>query len=172
VETKSCTKCGVTQTLDRFQPRSKYPARRQSWCRGCVAERARQRRTANLATDPTFAERERRQGRLRARKPEARAKGREWWRRNPESILSIRLKHRYGITLADRDAMIAGQGGVCAVCRGQFDRPNVDHDHATGRVRGVLCTHCNLLLGCLERVDDATVLAALAYIGRAIKAVA
>ena len=56
------------------------------------------------------------------------------------------LRRRYGITAADVDAMIDAQGGVCAACR--EDLPvHVDHDHRTGRVRGVLCFLCNQALG-------------------------
>jgi len=53
---------------------------------------------------------------------------------------------RYGLTSADVDALILAQGGVCAVC-GQADPVHVDHDHVSGRVRGVLCFNCNGGLG-------------------------
>lgn len=48
------------------------------------------------------------------------------------------LKRRYGITSEDADRMFAEQNGLCAICR---ERPaeHVDHDHATGAVRGLLC---------------------------------
>jgi len=56
------------------------------------------------------------------------------------------LRRRYGIGQADVDAMIAAQDGVCAAC--ETDEPkHVDHDHETGRVRGVLCFLCNQALG-------------------------
>ena len=56
------------------------------------------------------------------------------------------LRRRYGIGQADVDAMLAEQGGLCAACK--TDEPNhVDHDHKTGRVRGMLCFLCNQALG-------------------------
>jgi hypothetical protein len=59
--------------------------------------------------------------------------------------------HRYGITPAAFDALLAEQGGLCAICR--TDNPGariasfcVDHDHETGAVRGLLCDRCNVML--------------------------
>jgi hypothetical protein len=57
------------------------------------------------------------------------------------------LKRRYGISEADVAAMIEAQGGVCGICEGPLDRPHVDHDHKTGKVRGILCFNCNAGLG-------------------------
>jgi hypothetical protein len=50
--------------------------------------------------------------------------------------------------------MVAAQGGTCAVCPGASE--HVDHDHATGRVRGVLCFLCNQAFG--NTRDDVVVL--------------
>lgn len=66
-----------------------------------------------------------------------------------------KLRRRYGLGLRDRDALLAGQGGGCAICgkqdgEGRRHRLHVDHDHATGRVRGLLCYHCNAGLGFWE----------------------
>lgn len=73
------------------------------------------------------------------------------------------LKRTYGITLDEYDGLFREQDGRCAICR--TDRTSrwgtlcVDHDHKTGRIRGLLCTNCNQALGkfgdCGDRLKDA-----------------
>lgn len=56
----------------------------------------------------------------------------------------------YGLRLGEYDEMLAAQDGVCAICRGlnkSGKRLAVDHDHNTGKVRGLLCTNCNTAIG-------------------------
>jgi len=75
-----------------------------------------------------------------------------------------RLKARYGITIAEYDAMLAAQGGTCAVCGtaecASGRRFAVDHDHTTGRVRGLVCLFCNRALGLIR--DDPALARSLA----------
>jgi len=63
------------------------------------------------------------------------------------------------LTWVDYTALLESQGNRCAVCRrdnsGQRDW-HVDHDHVNGKIRGLLCNPCNLLLGLAA--DDADVL--------------
>jgi Recombination endonuclease VII len=47
--------------------------------------------------------------------------------------------------------MISAQGGLCAACK-KNPATQVDHDHKTGKVRGILCLNCNAALGALK--DD------------------
>jgi len=70
---------------------------------------------------------------------------------HPTYQLNIHLKHKFGITLEQYNKMIEAQNGVCAIC-GSFEieknqygikRLSVDHDHQTGKLRGLLCTNCN-----------------------------
>ena len=56
------------------------------------------------------------------------------------------LRRRYGITAEHADRMLAEQGGLCAICR-EAPAEHFDHDHATDRVRGLLCFNCNGALG-------------------------
>ncbi|MBE7186743.1 endonuclease VII domain-containing protein, partial [Jatrophihabitans endophyticus] len=56
------------------------------------------------------------------------------------------LRRRYGITAKHADQMLAEQNGVCAICL-EAPAAHVDHDHETGRVRGLLCFNCNGALG-------------------------
>ena len=71
-----------------------------------------------------------------------------------------RLLKRYGMTVAEYDEMLSSQGGGCAVCGRRPDgrrRLAVDHEHGTGRPRGLLCTRCNRGIGLFE--DDPALLA-------------
>lgn len=69
------------------------------------------------------------------------------------------------MTIADYEAMLSLQGGVCAICKQSpgTRRLHVDHDHKTGVVRALLCHGCNLCLGAVD--DDISKLqAAIAYL--------
>jgi hypothetical protein len=78
-------------------------------------------------------------------KPCHNAKAKETHTRLYGGTRQYHLKRRYGLSIADVDAMIEAQGGTCAVCPGPPQ--HVDHDHATGEVRGILCFNCNQALG-------------------------
>jgi hypothetical protein len=85
---------------------------------------------------------------------------------------SMTLKHKYGITIETRNAMYVEQGGRCASCgdeirlvRGEGKLANVDHDHATKKVRSILCSKCNVALGLLDDSPE-KILALLTYITR------
>lgn len=63
---------------------------------------------------------------------------------------SYKLKLNYGLTLAQRDAMLTSQGNVCMICDSPDPRGNgwcVDHCHKTRAIRSILCSPCNMLIG-------------------------
>lgn len=96
--------------------------------------------------------------------------------RNPEKAAE---RHRrgvlsqYGLTPADYAALLEAQGGLCAICRrpetlvraGKPLRLAVDHDHATGGPRALLCSACNRALGYMSD-DPARLRAAADYLER------
>lgn len=68
-------------------------------------------------------------------------------------------RRRYGITRDQFNAALDAHGGGCGICGKWLDRKaprktHVDHDHKTGRVRGVLCMQCNTSLGWFERLAE------------------
>ena len=78
------------------------------------------------------------------------------------------LRRRYGITQEQYDAMFRAQNGSCAICGGQSldgKRLHVDHDHKTGKVRGLLCINCNHGLGKFQDSAD-NLTNAWAYLAR------
>lgn len=92
---------------------------------------------------------------------------RDWVKRNPEKAKELgthykknhpdrvkvnqrkaALKRRFGITLEQYNKMLEEQGGVCAICRIKKNETlAVGHDHKTGKIRGLLCGHCNHVVG-------------------------
>lgn len=69
---------------------------------------------------------------------------------DPSAHTLERRARLYGISVAELQHLL--KRGVCDICgTGEMGRLNIDHCHATGRVRGVLCTRCNTGLGYVER---------------------
>lgn len=87
---------------------------------------------------------------LEDRKAKARVRAKQWRSDNPERSRTHGTNRHYqskwGLTIEQVDQMIAAQGGVCRICRKPDPREIrlcIDHDHGTGQIRGLLCTHCN-----------------------------
>lgn len=72
-----------------------------------------------------------------------------------ESMRQSYLKATFGLSLDDFDAMVKSQNGRCAICgeaetatcHGRVKKICIDHNHKTGRVRGLLCQRCNQMIG-------------------------
>jgi hypothetical protein len=75
------------------------------------------------------------------------AKARAYQQANKDRIELNRIRKLYNLSAEDYLSMYSSQGGVCITCGTWKKRLNVDHCHATGKVRGLLCHSCNLGLG-------------------------
>lgn len=79
------------------------------------------------------------------------ARNKKYRAEKPEVDRRGHLRRKFGLTLEQYDDMLKKQGDVCAICKGRptgrWKSLAVDHSHATGKVRGLLCYHCNLTLG-------------------------
>lgn len=80
------------------------------------------------------------------------------------------LRKHYGIGLTEYEELLSQQEGRCAICRAEFattKETHVDHDHATGVVRGLLCDGCNVGIGHFKE-DPASLLAAVQYLKKGL----
>lgn len=150
---KSCSKCKQILSVDRFTKDSSKKYGLTSWCKDCTAAYWKK-----VKADPEH----------RRRRIE---RGKQWRLANPErnarGIRSATLKKKYGLTVDQYDALLLQQGGGCAICGNTESLGNgalhVDHDHATGLIRGILCQPCNTGLGKF-RDSEALLLRAVAYL--------
>lgn len=129
---KNCTKCGVEKVLSEFYKDTRRKSGASSWCRECWKsyEAARREKLG-----------------VRGRKER-------------------KLKYLYGMSINEYTSLLKLQNNVCAVCGGKetvinnksakLQKLSVDHDHKTGKIRGLLCTACNKGLGLLN--DDFNIL--------------
>lgn len=131
--TKKCRACGAEKPLSDFQTYRRGDTGNiqvRSKCIPCYREMHRE-----FAKKPE----QRAYRRNLHKKWSATEDGKAWRRRN-------RLKRLYGLTEEAYDEMVKSSGGKCSVCLSDEELV-VDHDHSSGRVRGILCDRCNKALG-------------------------
>lgn len=157
METKVCTRCEEAKPLDEFKAfaggrnKGKLIAR----CVSCIREVNREGSREHYRRNPEL-------GRQRSK---------QFAKNNPDYVwgLSVqRLLDKYGLTIDSYHALAERQNFLCAMCgcepperRTQFDNFVIDHDHKTGKVRGLLCNTCNVSLGMLKDDPDIAMKAAL-----------
>lgn len=81
------------------------------------------------------------------------------------------MRAKYGLSLQQIDAMWEAQGRKCAICRRSIktygrviaEKAYVDHNHETGEIRGLLCHHCNTMLG-MAKDNPELLMAGAAYL--------
>ena len=125
---KTCSKCKLLLSLDKFNRDSYNPDGFQYRCKSCREEYRK-----SIA-------------------PNERQRVSNWRKGNPDKYRNCHLKRTYGITLEDYNTLLASQNGCCAICKssqpgGRMKWFCVDHDHKTNKVRALLCGACNQSLG-------------------------
>ena len=147
-----CSKCGENKPEGAFGRRTGRPRGRASQCKACISAFNKEQ----------YKDPDKRSAKL--------ARSRKYYGKHAPRLLraarSRFLKELYGLTQEAFDAMLAAQGGGCAVCkepRADGRSMNVDHDHKSGIVRGLLCFRCNRGIG-LFRDDPARLTAAATYL--------
>jgi recombination endonuclease VII len=74
---------------------------------------------------------------------------RQWRAKNKDKSRATKLLCLYRMATDHWDQLYTSQNGLCAICD-KKRKLNVDHDHTTGKVRGLLCFKCNTALGTFE----------------------
>ena len=131
---KVCTKCGLEKPVAEFGKHKDAPDGLRYSCKPCFNQRSKSWRRRN----PEYQK--------------------EWSKNNRHRHKNAQLKYKYGITEADYKKMLQAQNYSCKIC-GLADSQqrhglHVDHCHATGKIRGLLCRRCNTALGfCEDNID-------------------
>lgn len=75
---------------------------------------------------------------------------------NREKVRAVHVLRAYGLSAEEHGALLSSQNGCCAICRSApRNKPlYVDHDHRTGKARGLLCNRCNTGLGAFSDTAD------------------
>lgn len=137
---KYCPNCNKELSDNSFYKSSTNKDGLAIYCRDCDRERNKKYRESH----PDYAKE------YRSRNIEkARARGRD-----------VLMKRKYGIDYSEFIAMSNKQNNKCAICGNDLDMgklTHVDHDHKTGKVRGILCRNCNHGLG--NFMDDISLMA-------------
>ncbi len=124
-------------------------------------EHSKRTRLKNIAKYPS-----RQKAWAEKNKEHVQAKGRAYYLEKVDHIRNIQLQRQFGITLAVYNLMLQEQNYGCAICGAPNAGPktfSVDHDHTTGKVRGLLCRGCNVGIGNLKD-DPALLEKAIEYI--------
>ncbi len=174
---KTCTKCFAEKPPEGFyfqKNKGSNGGCLSAYCKTCTCEIRKSFRDANVELTRErkhqyhINHREKRNKSKRDRRQHLR-------KTNPAEIAKRDktrwLKYVYGISFEKYEAMRVEQNDSCAICRKQFvhggKKTNfgVDHCHKTGKVRGLLCYHCNAALG-MVREKEEIILSMIAYLQR------
>lgn len=157
-DSKTCTKCGVMKHKNEYSSTRVGILGKCAHCRACVADWHKQDRYRRRWRTPPPMPKRKWCPRCRRTLPgrafyynKAHLDGLHGYCRACVSLLN-KLK-RYSLTIDQYNALLSRAGGRCEICKQPFVRKNepyVDHCHATGKVRGLLCCHCNFVLGHAE----------------------
>lgn len=134
---KSCAKCHGMFPLSAFHVIRKT-GKLRPYCRPCQKAISSEVYEKNK---PYYAEINKKARRDPQKAKEQRERGRKWY-----------FKTNYGLTLEKAADLEEMQGKKCAICEVPFAeipsyQKHIDHDHVDGTIRGVLCHHCNQVIG-------------------------
>ncbi len=150
--TKKCSKCDLDKRISSFQKQKSSKDGFQSWCCSCKRDYVNDWRGKNKdkVKAAKMRYREKHRNRLCKEKTQHYLKS-----KNSLGRKANYLMRNYGITLETYNELLITQNGICCICKKDNKKLVIDHDHKTGKVRGLLCSNCNTSLGSLnDSVDN------------------
>ena len=150
----------ITDKKYRIANKEKVSARQKRYCdshKKEIAERGKKYKAANKKEIKKYnqkynaAHKKEIRKHIITHKEERKATLKKYNNKNRENYRKHRLKTKYNITIEQYNFMLEKQNGCCNICKKHQDELKnilaVDHDHATGKIRGLLCMKCNRALG-------------------------
>lgn len=147
---KPCTKCGEIKPETEFYAAKGCKDGLRGDCKTCHSQRSKEWYANNRERSIAYVKRWRQENKERVNMSR-----RERNATRKREIREAHLVRKFGLTQAEYDAMLAVQGGGCAICGDEpAEGQSLHVDHLGDQVRGILCVRCNNALGQLkERVD-------------------
>ena len=150
---KQCSICREKKELNEFPFQNKKLNKIMSACKVCksIIQKDKRKKLGEIQKEKDRI--------LYQKNKEHRVNyAREYRVKYPERTRATNLKQKYGITQNDYDKTLNIQNNKCAICERDMNEYGkifcVDHNHTTGKVRGLLCDPCNYGLGFYEKHKD------------------
>jgi len=151
MDTKRCGTCKEIKCISKFHADKHRPDGLCSSCKECRKKSVEKNIVAWRKYRRQWYAKNKKRIREVGRKSQA-----QRWAKHPEHMKRLRRNRRlgdcFGISLAEYNRLLFLQGGKCLIC--ETEKPggcktymSVDHNHTTGKVRGILCGNCNTILG-------------------------
>lgn len=142
-KSKFCSKCASIKSADQFFNNQSRSDGLSGFCKQCQNVYLAQHKDKNKQRVQNYVK----------NNPEiVKATKKRFYETNKEHLKDIELMKHYGISLTEYNQMLKEQNCVCAICKNPESSKrklslSVDHDHKTGKIRGLLCGRCNRGLG-------------------------
>lgn len=132
-KSKKCSSCQKDLSLENFPPDSKGIAGRHNYCYTCHNIKQREKYQTEKQGNTS------------------------WYQQRLKKQRTNFILKTYGITSEQYDRLVEVQNNRCSLCYTEFsdkNKPRLDHNHVTGKLRGMLCNTCNLGLGLIENTPN------------------
>lgn len=143
---KTCNRCEILQELSEYHKHKDHKDGLSNICKTCIRKTISTHNATEKAKETRRKYREKTKGkRAEYYKQYNKSEKRIAWIRNYNRINKLKLY--YGLTYEKYCEMIIEQDNKCKICKEELSKPNVDHCHKSGKIRGLLCRGCNHGLG-------------------------